>query len=424
MSNSSLVIEQSGPLCGEVVVNGAKNASLAIMASLVLAQGVSCIKDVPASADVLNMIQLLQDFGTTITYDHHTHVLTVDTRSISKASIRPDIMGKMRASMVVAGPLLARFGYAEIALPGGCVIGARPIDLHLKGFQDMGVVLEREGSIIKASLPDHARAALHRRIILQYPSVGATENIMMLAAMCEGRTTIINAAHEPEVFDVIAVLNKMGARVWTEAANTIHIEGKATLSGVEHAIIPDRLEAGALLIAAAITGGEVFLPNAIAHDMDVFLEKLREMGHEVTMYEKSGIRLKATPQPQAVSFKTAPYPGFPTDLQAPLLAAQCVANGTSVVEETVFENRLVHAKELQKMGAQIEVNGSSAIIRGVDKLYGTDVIATDIRASCALVLAGLVAQGQTRMSGIHHWRRGYEKFEEKLNKLGARICLC
>ena len=304
-------------------------------------------------------------------------------------------MKKMRASILVMGPLLARFARAEVALPGGCTIGQSPVDYHIKNFKKMGVTIEECG--------DHLTARadlLHaQRIVMEYPSVGATENTLMAAVLVPGTTTIINAALEPEVFDLIAVLRKMGAQITIEAPATIYIEGVAALQPIEHAIIPDRLEAGALLLSAAITGGTIILPQAHAYSMDVFLLKLEEMGHEVIVGPQGiGITLKATKEPKAISFKTAPYPGFPTDLQAPMMAALCLAEGKSVVEEMVFENRLLHVRELQKMGAQITSEHNKAIILGVDKLYGTSVIATDIRASCALVLAGLVAQSLSVMT--------------------------
>ena len=329
-------------------------------------------------------------------------------------------MKKMRASILVMGPLLARFGKADIAAPGGCVIGTRPIDYHLKNFKKMGTIIEES--------PDYLTARadlLHaQRIVLEYPSVGATENILMAATLTPGTTTIINAAIEPEVLDLVSVLRKMGAKISIEAPATIIIEGVTSLQPIEHAIIPDRLEAGALLLAAAITGGSIYLPQAQAYAMDVFLLKLEEMGHEIIVGPQGiGITLKATKEPRAVSFKTAPYPGFPTDLQAPMMAALCLAQGISIVEETVFENRLLHIRELQKMGAQIKVEHNKAIITGVDKLYGASVIATDIRASCALVLAGMVAEGSTVMTGIHHWTRGYDGLENKLVALGAHVAV-
>jgi UDP-N-acetylglucosamine 1-carboxyvinyltransferase len=418
MSTSYIAIERSLCLNGTVELVGAKNAVLVIIASLLLTKGKSRLTNVPASDDVLQMIKLMQSLGAEIFFYPDEHLLEVDTSHVTKWQVSADIMKKMRASILVMGPLLARFGKADIAAPGGCVIGTRPIDYHLKNFKKMGALIEEATDYLTARAD-----LLHaQRIVLEYPSVGATENVLMAATLTHGVTTIVNAAIEPEVLDLIAVLKKMGAKITVEAPATISIEGVISLQPIEHAIIPDRLEAGALLLAAAITGGSIYLPQAHAYSMDVFLLKLEEMGHEIIVGPQGiGITLKATKEPRAVSFKTAPYPGFPTDLQAPLLAALCVAQGTSIVEETVFENRLLHVRELQKMGAQIKVEHNKAIITGVDKLYGASVIATDIRASCALVLAGMIAEGSTIMTGIHHWTRGYDGLENKLTTLGAQV---
>lgn len=417
-TNDYIVIEQSTGLHGTVHLYGAKNAVLVIIASLLLTKGKSRLTNVPASDDVLNMIQLLENLGAQIFFYPDEHLLEVDTSTVTKWQVNPEIMKKMRASILVMGPLLARFGRADIAAPGGCVIGSRPIDYHLKNFKKMGVTLDEAGDYISARAD-----LLHaHRIVLEYPSVGATENILMAATLTPGITTIINAALEPEVMDLIAVLAKMGAKISIEAPATVHIEGVGALQPIEHAIIADRLEAGALLLAAAITGGTIAIPQALAYTMDVFLLKLEEMGHEILVGPGGlGVTLKATKEPKAVSFKTGPYPSFPTDLQAPMMAALTLAQGTSIVEETVFENRLVHVRELQKMGAQIKVEHNKATITGIDHLYGASVIACDIRASCALVLAGLVAQGSTIMTGIHHWTRGYDGLENKLSLLGGSI---
>ncbi|MFI5332514.1 MAG: UDP-N-acetylglucosamine 1-carboxyvinyltransferase [Candidatus Babeliales bacterium] len=420
MVDTYLIIEQSSTLHGSVSLTGAKNAVLVIMASLILTRGVSRLMNVPRSDDVLHMIKLLKELGADVFFDEQLHLLEVDTTNLNSYKVKPDIMKKMRASILVMGPLLARFGKAEIALPGGCVLGARPINYHIDNFIKMGVDIEIHGEFLTASA-----ARIHAgKCILEYPSVGATENIMMAAVLTPGVTRIINAALEPEVLDLIDVLKKMGARIDILPTATIEIHGVTTLHPIEHHIIFDRLEVGSLLLATAITGGEIALPQAPAHVLDIFLMKLQEMGHSIEVGpNETGITLKATKNPKAVSFKTAPYPGFPTDLQAPMMALQCLAEGTSVIEETVFENRLVHTRELQKMGAQISVEHNTAVVTGVEKLYGTQVIATDIRASCALVVAGLAAHGTTIMSGIHHWTRGYEALEKKLALLGARIAL-
>lgn len=418
MADWYLLAKQGGPLQGEISLGGAKNAVLVIMASLVLTRGTSRLKNVPASSDVLHMIDLLRSLGAHVSFDAKQNVLEVDTTFVNKWRVSPDIMRKMRASILVMGPLLARFSKAEIALPGGCVIGSRPIDYHLKNFAKIGVTIAEQGAYLNV----HTKQLCARELVLDYPSVGATENLMMAAACTPGTTTIINAALEPEVLDLIEVLKKMGAVIRILPPAAIEITGVSELRPIEHDIVVDRLEAGVLLLAAAITGGSVSLPTARADHLDLFLLKLEEMGHRIVVgSSKRGVTLTATDTPKAVSFKTAPYPGFPTDLQAPMMALQCIAQGKSVVEETVFENRLLHVRELQKMGAQIDLHGHQATITGVDELYGAQVIATDIRASSALVLAGLVAKGSTVMTGVQHWLRGYERLEHKLSRMGADI---
>ncbi len=418
-----IVTEQSLGLSGEVPLVGAKNSVLALTASLILTQGKSIITNVPSSLDVLQMVALLRDIGADVMFDKERHHLEVDTRGIASFEPRPEIMKKMRGSILLLGPLLSRFGKARVALPGGCLIGARPIDYHLRGLRKMGVVIEEDGRFLNASIHPGISQD-HTRIVLEYPSVGATENIIMFAVVGKGETTIVNAAFEPEVFDLITMLRKMGAKIYCEPVSIIRIEGVSALSTVVHEVIPDRLEAGALLLATAITGGQIKLPDAQPDCMEMFLEKLRDMGHTIRIGEHGkGIELIAHPSPRCVDIKTYPYPGFPTDLQAPMMAAQATATGISIIEETIFENRMLHVKELQKMGAQISLEGSKAIVRGVDGLYGTEVVATDIRASCALVLAGLAAEGETTITGVHHWRRGYDFLERKLAKLGAKISL-
>ena len=418
MLNESISIEQSLGISGDLLSIGAKNAVLVIMASLVLTSGKSRLTNVPSSDDVFQMITLLTDLGARVTFDAEAQLLDVDTSTINKHSVSLEIMKKMRASILVMGPLLARFGKAHIALPGGCLIGARPIDFHLRAFVRMGTTIEIVGDYLSA----HAQSLKPQNFILEYPSVGATENIMMAAVLTAGTTHIINAALEPEVFDLISVLRAMGADITTIAPATIIITGVTKLQPITHAIMPDRLEAGTLLLAAAITGGTINLPQAPASSLEVFLDKLDEMGHTITIGKNGcGVSLKATNNPKAVSFKTMPYPGFPTDLQAPMMAALCLASGTSIIHETVFENRMLHVRELQKMGAQITLESNTAIIKGVDELYGTNVIATDIRASAALVIAGLAARGQTVMTGVHHLHRGYQGLEEKLTQLGGKI---
>ena len=418
MSNGCIKVKQSLGLKGQVELVGAKNAVLVIMASLLLTSGKSKLKNVPRSSDVMHMILLLQQLGAKVVFDQENHILEVDTIGVGKWEVSSSIMKKMRASVLVMGPLLARFGRAHIALPGGCVIGVRPIDYHVKNFEKLGVSIVIEGDFLNAQV-DNLKP---HRLVLEYPSIGATENILMIATLARGTTKIINASLEPEVLDLIAVLQKMGAKITIHPPASLEIEGVEDLMPIEHEIIMDRLEAGALLFAAAITGGKINLPQAPAYALDVLLLKLDQMGHTIEIGRNGcGIKLRATQSPRAVSFKTGPYPSFPTDLQAPMMVLQCLASGTSVIEETVFENRLLHVHELQKMGAQIKVEYNKAVITGVEQLYGAQVIATDIRASCALVLAGLAAEGMTIMSGMQHWRRGYESLEKKLALLGANI---
>lgn len=418
MQNACLVVKESRPLHGTTTLIGAKNAALVMMASLILTKGKSVLYNVPFSSDIRHMALLLQNLGAELFYDMDMQTLYVDTVDIKQYYVDYNMMKKMRASVLVMGPLLARFGKVSIALPGGCVIGERPINYHLQSFAKMGAQITQMGEVISATISKPHSAD----IILEYPSVGATENVLMLAVQTKGITRIINAALEPEVLDFISLLQKMGAHITIVPPATIEIEGVVSLDPVEHTVVNDRLEAGALLLAAAVTGGSICLPNAPARTLELFLYKLQEMGHIVTIGKDNiGVTLHATKDPRAVSFKTGPHPSFPTDLQAPMMVAQVVADGESVIEETVFENRLLHVRELQKMGAHITVEHNKAVVKGIERLYGGPVIATDIRASCALVLAGLIAQGKTVITGIHHWQRGYHDLEHKLKQLGADI---
>ena len=399
MLTEYLVLEKSPALYGSSELHGAKNAVLVIMTASILASGVTTLRNVPTSQDVFQMIHLLELLGAVVAYDDAASVLTIDSTGVR--------------------PLLARFSRASIALPGGCILGPRPVDFHLKAFAYMGATLTQQGDYVHA----HAPAGLtSKRFILPYPSVGATENIIMAATITPGLTTIINAAIEPEVLDLIRMLTAMGALITIKPAGTIEVEGVCELKPVDHTVIMDRLEAGTLLVATAVSGGEISLPQAPAYFMEVFLEKLSEMGHTIDVgIDGIGINLRATQSPRAVSFKTMPYPGFPTDLQAPMMVAQCLADGTSEITETVFENRMLHARELQKMGAQITLDGMVAKVSGVDMLYGSALIASDIRASAALVIAGIVAEGTSTMSGVHHVLRGYQDLCGSLQRLGARI---
>ena len=395
MSTEHVIIETSPALCGTVELTGAKNAVLVIMASLILTNGKSKLTNVPFSTDVLHMMSLLTSLGARVTADEAAQTLEVDTSSVNSFRVSPEIMDKMRASILVLGPLLARFKAAEVALPGGCTLGARPIDYHIQAFQRMSVEFVTEGDYLCA----RAAQLTPIRFVLEYPSVGATENCIMAATLTRGTTKIINASLEPEVLDLIDVLTKMGAHIRIAPPATIEIEGVSSLSPVTHQIMYDRLEAGSLLLAAAITGGELSLPTAPFDLMDTFLEKLEEMGHSVIEESTELVSGLKQQEARAVSFRTMPYPGFPTDLQAPMMTAQCLASGKSTIQETVWENRLVHVQELQKMGAQISVDGQTATIVGVDELYGASVIAPDIRASYALVIAGLAAPGANNYVG-------------------------
>jgi len=416
--NGYLKVENSPKLHGDMSLIGAKNAVLVIMASLILTDGKSTLKNVPCSDDVMQMINLLRELGAEVSFDQDEHVLLVDTTFIRKYQVKKEIMKRMRASILVMGPLLVRFKKADIALPGGCVIGARPINFHLKNLRKLGATIQIEGEYLFAKV----EKLIPQRIVLEYPSVGATENVLMAALGAKGITTIINAALEPEVLDLIRVLQKMDAAIQIEGPATIIVEGGKVLKPVEYEVMHDRLEAGSLIVATAVTGGSITLSQAPAFMMDVFLMKLQEMGHNIEIGSDGiGVSLKATRYPKAVSFKTAPYPGFPTDLQAPMMVAQCLASGRAVIDEAVFENRLLHVQELQKMGAQIKVDGNRATVTGVDQLYGAPVIATDIRAGCALLIAGLCAKGITTLSGVHHLSRGYESIQTKLSKMGASI---
>lgn len=419
-----LIVQQSSGLSGQVSLAGAKNAVLVSLASLLLAEGISVLHNVPASQDVHTMLALLKHLGVQTHFDEVAKIVTVDTRGINRVDVCPDLVKQMRASVLVMGPLLARFGAADVAVPGGCSIGSRPIEYHLSLFAQMGVKIMHENEWVCARVSS-VTGLQARRLVLEYPSVGATENILMAATVTPGITTIVNAALEPEVLDLVALLKKMGAHIAVVAPAMLVITGIAALHPVEHTVIVDRLEAGTLLCAVAATGGHLVLPDARAYDLDIFLEKLRAMGHSVTVgTDGVGVELIATANPRAVSFKTGPYPGFPTDLQAPFMVLQAVATGKSLIEETVFENRLMHVPALCAMGAAIVCERSDrARVTGGARLQGAAVAATDIRASAALVIAGLIANGETMISEVHHWLRGYDGLQKKLNQLGAHVQL-
>ena len=417
-AESYIKIEKSLPLEGTVHLSGAKNASLVIIASLLLTKGISVLKNIPASHDILQMIKLIEQLGAHVTFDIDNNILTVDTTHAEGHSIPSEITATFRASVLLLGPLLARHKKASFGFPGGCRLGARPIDYHIKNLEKMGVIFTYHDNHIEA----HAEKIHPQKLLLEYQSMGATKNLIMVASLTPGITKIYNAAFEPEVFDFIDVLRKMGAQILFEAPSTIVIHGVQTLHPVEHFVMFDRLEAGTLLLAGAITGGYINLPQAPAHAMELFLIKLQEMGHNIIIgHNEQGVIIKGTKRPRAVSIKTAPHPCFPTDLQAPIMSALTLCNGTSKVQETVFESRYAHVDELIKLGAHITLNHGVAIIQGVPQLQGTIVNSPDIRGASSLVLAGLIAQGTTIVKNIHHWKRGYESLELKLQMLGASI---
>ena len=413
-----LVIHGGNPLRGRVKIGGAKNAVLPIIAAALLgSRGESVLEDVPALEDVYTIAAVLRSLGVQADYSAAEHRLRIDAEKIETVSAPFDLVRKMRASFLIMGPLLAREGHAEIALPGGCAIGTRPIDLHLKGFEALGAEIEITQGAIHASAPHGLKGA---RIYFDFPSVGATENVMMAASCAEGQTILENPALEPEIVDLANYLNVMGAQIRGAGTNQIKIDGVPGLTAAAYTIIPDRIEAGTYMVAAAMTRGDVFIENAISEHLKPVVAKLKEAG---AMIEEdiAGIRVRADQPMQAIDLKTLPYPGFPTDMQAQFMALLSVAEGTSVVTETVFENRFMHVEELQRMGAQIRVEGRTATVEGGASLSGAAVRATDLRAGAAMVLAGLVAEGETRIGYIHHIDRGYDDLVAKLVALGADI---
>ena len=413
-----LVIHGGNPLRGRVKIGGAKNAVLPIIAAALLgSRGASVLDDVPALEDVYTISSVLRSLGVKADYAAKEHRLTIDASKIATVSAPYELVRKMRASFLIMGPLLAREGRAEISLPGGCAIGTRPIDLHLKGFEALGAQIEITQGAIHASAPHGLKGA---RIYFDFPSVGATENVMMAASCAEGQTILENPALEPEIVDLANYLNVMGAHVRGAGTNRIKIDGVPGLMAADYTIIPDRIEAGTYMVAAAMTGGDVFIENAISEHLKPVVAKLQEAGAEIEE-DIAGIRVRADGRMKAIDLKTMPYPGFPTDMQAQFMALLAVAEGTSVVTETVFENRFMHVEELQRMGAQIRVDGRTATVEGGHTLTGAAVRATDLRAGAAMVLAGLVADGETRVGYIHHIDRGYDDLVAKLVALGADI---
>lgn len=415
---AKFLVQKSEPLNGEVVISGAKNAVLPLMAAAILAEEKCVIRDVPALRDVEVMKEILKSLGSEIK-ELEESILEINTSEIKKCEADFDLVSKMRASFLVMGPLLARVGKARVHLPGGCTIGARPIDLHLKGFEALGAEIIVKDNYVEAIAGEDGLRGTS--IYLDFPSVGATENIMTAAVLAQGTTYIENAAEEPEIVDLANFLNKMGARIKGAGTDTIKIEGVDHLRGAQHTVIPDRIETGTFMLAAAITHGQILLRNVVPDHVKPITAKLRECGVRVEMADEGMYVIADNPRLIATDLKTLPYPGFPTDIQSPFMAFLTTVEGASTVIETVFENRFMHVAELNRMGANIKTEGNRAMIQGGKKLEGAQVIATDLRAGAALVLAGLVAQGTTEISEIYHIERGYEKFTEKFKALGANI---
>ena len=412
-----LIVKGGNRLVGAVKTSGAKNAVLPIIAASILGTTPSHLDEVPMLEDVHTISEVLKCLGLAVECSPEKNVLDIDSTEITSYEAPYELVRTMRASFLVMGPLLARIGKARISMPGGCAIGARPIDIHLKGFEALGVKIEQGHGYIEASAPEGLKGT---SIYFDFPSVGATENIMMAASLAEGTTILENAAEEPEIVDLANYLNKMGAKIRGAGTDTIRIEGVEKLHGADYTIIPDRIEAGTDMIAAAMTGGDIVVENVLPEHQKPLIAKLREAG-AVVEEDIDKVRVIGKNPLKAVSIKTLPYPGFPTDMQAQMMAMMVIAEGRSKVTETVFENRFMHVVELNRMGAQISTEGRSAVIDGPCKLTGCDVRATDLRAGAAMILAGLVAEGTTRIGDLHHIDRGYENIVAKLKNLGADI---
>lgn len=410
-----LLIEGGARLEGEVTISGAKNAALPLICAALLTDEPVRLSNVPHLKDVTTMLSLLAQMGMDITVEEQNRV-TLSAARLNNPVAPYDLVKTMRASILTLGPLVARLGEAKVSLPGGCAIGARPVDIHIRGLQAMGADIRVEHGYIHAS----AKRLRGARIVTDLVTVTGTENLMMAAVLADGITVIENAAREPEVADLANCLNSMGARIRGAGTDVITIEGVAGLSGTAHHIMPDRIETGTFLTAAAVTGGRVRLNGTSGAILDAVVDKLHEAGMRIHASDHA-IEIESDGRPAAVSLRTAPYPAFPTDMQAQFMAMNCVANGTAMITETIFENRFMHALELRRLGANIEINGNTALVRGTSELGGATVMATDLRASAGLVVAGLVARGETLIDRIYHLDRGYEHIEEKLSRLGARI---
>lgn len=409
-----IIVTGGARLEGKISISGAKNAVLPIIVASLLSSGKCKIQDVPRLADVNIISEVLDILGAKVRFEGNT--LDIDSSKISNFEAPYDYVRKMRASVLVMGPLLARMGKVKISMPGGCAIGTRPIDLHLKGLEALGAIISMDHGYIEA----RAERLKGAKIYLDFPSVGATENIMMAATLAEGTTVIENAAEEPEIVDLANFLNSMGAIVKGAGTSVIRVEGVKDLGECSHTVIPDRIEAGSYLVAGAMTGGNLLLENIIIDHLKPIIAKLQETGTEI--YEENNcLRVIGKEAIKAVDIKTLPYPGFPTDMQAQFMALMTKATGTSLITETVFENRFMHADELKRMGADIKIEGRSAVVEGTKNLYGCQVKATDLRAGAALIISALGAEGDTEICGVHHIDRGYENIVNKLLSVGAKI---
>ncbi len=413
-------VRGGGPLRGHVRISGAKNAALPILCATLLSDGASLLRNVPKLRDIDTTAALLRFLGRGVTVD--APEVRVDAGSDVRPEAPYELVKQMRASVLVLGPLLARFGRAKVSLPGGCAIGARPIDQHLKGLEAMGAKISLERGYVNAEGPNGGGRLRGAEICFDIPTVTGTENLMMAAALAKGRSTLVNCAREPEVEELGRILNKMGAEVDGAGTDVIHIVGRdpGDLAPFDHAIIPDRIEAGTYMVAAAVTGGDVVLDGVELSDLEAVVLKLRAAGVEVAS-EGQSVRVRREGELRATNITTAPHPGFPTDMQAQFLVLMCLANGESVISETIFENRFMHVPELHRMGANIALRGNTAVVDGVKRLYGASVMATDLRASASLIVAGLVADDETEVRRVYHLDRGYERIEEKLGGLGADI---
>ncbi len=412
-----LVIQGGRQLNGELRISGAKNAALPILAATLLSSELTTVRNLPHLHDITTMIELLGCMGVQLTIDEKLSI-EVDANELTDFSAPYELVKTMRASILVLGPMVARFGRAHVAFPGGCAIGSRPVDLHLRGLEAMGATVTVEGGYINAEVKGRLQGA---RILMETVTVGGTENIMMAATLAEGQTVIENAAREPEVVDLALFLIAMGAKITGHGSDTIVIDGVESLHGCTYDVMPDRIEAGTYLTAAAATGGRIRLRDVCPEHLEVVLSKLEDAGATIETGADWIVLDMHGRRPRAISIKTAPYPGFPTDMQAQFTAMNAIAEGTGTVTETVFENRLIQTHEMNRMGANISIEGNTAIVVGQESLQGAPVMATDLRASASLVIAGLVAQGETRIDRIYHIDRGYECIEEKLQLLGADI---